>query len=151
MGSGQFVYLDPRDADRKCAPDAFVKLDAKHELFDTWKTWERGTPELCAEIVSPSDREKQTLEEKLERFHAMGVAEVVALDPDADAGSRLRAWDLVEGDLVERVVEADATPCLTLGLWFVVAPAPLNELAHALRLAEDASARVVVPTSKASP
>jgi 5,10-methylenetetrahydrofolate reductase len=103
-------------------------------------------PELCVEIVSPSDHEKETLEEKLERFHAMGVSEVVAFDPDAPPGRRVRAWDLVSGDLVERVVEGDETPCTTLGLWFVVAPAVLNDLTDALRLAEDATGRKIVPT-----
>ena len=132
-------------------PDAFVKLGTPDTRFDTWKTWQGGTPDLCVEIVSPSDKEKQTLDEKLERFHAMGVAEVVAFDPDGAPGRRLRAWDLVDGDLVERVVDAEATPCLTLGLWFVIAPVPTKDLDHALRLAEDARGHgiVLTPTERA--
>ncbi len=81
------------------------------------------TGRTCVEILSPSDtEEKLTLPEKLRRFHTMGVSEVITFDVDADIGTRIRAWDLVQGDLVERVVAGERTPCLTLGLWFVVAP-----------------------------
>lgn len=138
VGCDQFVYFDASNPQRKCAPDAFVKLDVPDELFDTWRTWEKGSPELCVEILSESDtREKLTLDEKLHRFHVMGVAEVVAFDVEAPIGRRLRAWDLVDGDLVERIVEAEATPCRTLGLWFVLAPCADPPLEVALRLAEN--------------
>jgi hypothetical protein len=40
---------------------------------------------------------------------------VVRFDCDASEGARLRVWDRVEGDLVERVVEGDRTPCTVLG------------------------------------
>lgn len=145
VGCNQFVYFDASDAQRKCAPDAFVCLDVPQELFDTWKTWEKGAPELCVEILSPSEtREKLPLEEKLARFHTMGVEEVIAFDVEAPIGKRLRAWDLVSGDLVERVVEGETTPCRTLGLWFVIAQCADLGLEHALRLAEDSSGKVLV-------
>jgi Uma2 family endonuclease len=145
VGCDQFIYFDASNPKRKCAPDAFVKLDVPDEAFETWKIWEKGTPELCVEVLSPSDAEKLTLEEKLARFHAMGVAEVVAFDVEAPAGRRIRAWDLVDGDLVERIVESESTPCRTLGLWFVIAPCAVPVIDAALRLAEDAGgARLVL-------
>lgn len=59
-------------------------------------------------------------------------------DFDAAAGRRLRAWDRIDDQWAERVVEGDTTPCLTLGLHFVIAPA--EYLPEALRLAHDATA-----------
>ena len=146
VGKDNFVYFDASNARRKCAPDGFVKLGLPQAHFDSFKTWEHGAPELAVEILSPSDtEEKLTLEEKLERFHAIGVREVVAFDVDAPAGSRLRAWDIVHGDLVERIVEDERTPCLTLHRWFVVAPYALEHLPAALRLADDpAGTRIVL-------
>lgn len=155
LGTDQFVYFDASNARKKCAPDAFVKLGAKAEPTSVWLTWKRGAPELCVEILSPSDtKEKLTLTEKLRRFHAIGVSEVVAFDVDAPAGSRLRAWDLVDGDLVERVVEDERTPCLTLGAYFVVAPHDFPELSAqdrlpaALRLAADPQGTQLFPSTR---
>jgi hypothetical protein len=53
---------------------------------------------------------------------------------------------LVDGDLVERVVEGEATPCLTLDLWFVLAPARLDGEELALRLAHDERGDALIPT-----
>jgi Uma2 family endonuclease len=139
VGSEQFVYWNARDPRRTCAPDAFVKLGVANAAPDTWKTWLRGAPELVVEILSKHDREPLTWEEKLERFHELGVSEVLRFDVEGKAGRRLRAWDRVEDDLVERAVSGDTTPCVTLGLHWVVAPAP--ELAAALRLARDPEGR----------
>jgi hypothetical protein len=87
LGTDQFVYFDASNSRKKCAPDAFVKLGAKAEPTSVWLTWKRGAPELCIEILSPSDtKEKLTLTEKLRRFHAIGVSEVVAFDVDAQPG-----------------------------------------------------------------
>ena len=145
VGSDQFVYYDASSSRKKCAPDGFVKLDVPAESIYVWKVWEKGAPELCVEILSPSDtEEKLTLPQKLDRFHTIGVSEVVTLDVDAKVGQRIRAWDRIEGDLVERVVEGERTPCRTLGLWFVVAPyeaegrSPVDRLPAALRLSRDA-------------
>lgn len=137
-GSDQFLYFDASNPKRCCAPDGYVKLHVPEpDEIRSWKTWERGTPELCIEVLSRDAEEKLTLPEKLRRFHAMGIAEVVVFNVDADVGKRLRAWDLIEGDMVERVVDDESTPCLTLGLWFVVAPAPSDRLEATLRLAHD--------------
>ncbi len=149
VGADNFVYFDGANDGRKCAPDAFVKLRVPDHDFDAWKTWEKGTPELCVEILSPSDtKEPLPLAEKLSRFHSMGVREVVCLDVDAPEGSRLRAWDRIEGDLVERVVHRERTPCLTLGRWFVVAP--LGDQPVALAVAEDEAGNgIVLPAADA--
>ncbi len=153
IGADQFVYFDPLDPRRKCAPDGFVKLGVPGESITSWKTWQKGAPELCVEILSPSDtEEKLTLPQKLERFAAMGVLEVVTFDVDAKIGERIRAWESVRGDLVERVVLNERTYSVVLGKWFVVAPylaegrPALQRLDAALRLAEDAEGRTLVPT-----
>lgn len=135
VGADQFVYFDASDPRRNCAPDEFVKLGVSTD-FEVWKTWELGVPELVVEILSPSDtKEKYTLEEKLERFLTLGTQEVVAVNLDAPAGQRLRAWDRLDDDLVERVVTNDTTPCLTLDLHWVIAPA--DGYPVMLRLARD--------------
>jgi hypothetical protein len=143
VGSDQFIYLDASDPRRKCAPDAFVKLGVPDADFESWKIWERdrGTPDLCVEILSPSDTmEKQTWEEKMERYLAMGTPELVAFDVDAPVGARLRAWDRLADDLVEREVHAESTPCAALGLHWVIVPSLApdgSDLPAALRLARD--------------
>jgi hypothetical protein len=144
IGCDQFVYWDASDDTKKCAPDAFVKLGVAQVSFESWKTWEKGTPELCVEIVSPSDAEKLSQTEKLARFHAMGVREVVFFDPDAPAGRRLRAWDWIDGDLVERVIRGDTTPCVTLRRWFHVGAVDAEPIG--LFLAEDEAASRRIPT-----
>jgi hypothetical protein len=143
--SDQFVYFDAANPARKCAPDAFVKLGTAWAPVKSWRTWERGVPELCIEILSPGEFEKLTLEEKLARFLAMGVPEVVAFDPDGKPGSRLLAWDRIQGDLVERKVENECTPCRTLGMVFVIAPATLHRVEAALRL-WDPARNSLIPT-----
>jgi len=149
VGADQFVYFDPANPKRKCAPDAFLRLKHPQCDFSSWKTWEVGVPNLCVEILSASDtEEKLTMEQKLDRFHAMGTPEVLFYDADAAPGGRLRAWDNVRGDFVERVVEGDATPCLALGLWFVIAPCSGENQEQALRLATDKEARDLVPTPR---
>ncbi len=152
VGEDNFIYFHATDPARKCAPDAFVKLGVRPSPFESWKVWEhaRGTPELCVEVLSPSDtKEKLTWDEKLERYAALGVAEVIAFNSDAPLGSRLSAWDRIADDLVERVVLAESTPCATLGLYWVVVKtrAPSGEeLTAALRLARDARGAELVPT-----
>ncbi len=133
IGSDQFVYFRASDPRRRLAPDLFARVGAKNEDFDTWKTWERGAPQLAVEIASPNERPWR---DKLADYHDAGFVEVVRFDADAAEGARIRVWDRIEGDLVERVVEGDRTPCTVLGGAWVVAPIP--DYAVALRL-EDAS------------
>jgi Uma2 family endonuclease len=121
VGSNQFVYWNARDSRRCVAPNIFVKLDRPTKVFGSWKTWEQGgPPELAVEIVSPNEGDGVAWDEKLARYHELGVSELVRCDPEAPEGARLRAWDRVENDLVEREVTGDTTPCQTLGLVWVL-------------------------------
>jgi hypothetical protein len=147
VGKDQFVYFDATNPQRKSAPDGFVKLGPGVVPFDSWKVWERGTPELCVEILSPSDtEEKLTWDQKMERYLAIGVRELVSFNTDAPVGSRLRAWDRLSDDLVERLVEGETTPCFTLGHHWVVAAAsaPHAYTLSALRLAADPAGQNLV-------
>jgi Uma2 family endonuclease len=149
-GSDNFVYFDGADPRRVLAPDAFAKFGRSHVLQRTWKTWVDGTPELAFEIFSPSNtREHWSLEEKIRRYHALGVRELVVFDADASVGKRLRVWDRLEDDFVERVVESERTPCLHLDLHLLLAPADVEEhLPVALRLARDPDGRDLIPTTE---
>lgn len=142
----QYVYWRGNDRRRCLAPDAFVKLGVPDEKPDTWKTWERGVPELAVEVLSPSDTpESLTFAEKLERYAELGVRELVCFDLDAPAGERLRVWDRLQDDLVERVVEGETTPCVTLGEGFTWVLAPFDRYPAALRLERNG---VLVPTAE---
>ena len=148
IGKDNFVYFDAVHPRRCVAPDGFVKLGFARDVFDSWKTWERGAPELCVEILSPSDtKEKLSFPEKLRRYRALGTRELIAFDLDAPAGARVRAWDRIEDDLVERVVEGETTPCLTLGRHWVLAPGG-EDLPVALRLAKNADGQELLLTSE---
>lgn len=149
VGIDNYVYFDASD-DRRCVcPDGFVKLHVKeHELIEVWKVWEKGAPELAIEIVSPSDkREYLSMGEKLRRYQAVGVKELVAYDAEAPRGSRLRAWDRIDERLVERRVEDERTPCIVLSslgrrVEWTLGPTPEVSL-DALRIVVDGE---VVPT-----
>jgi hypothetical protein len=144
IGSDQFVYWDPTTAKKRLAPDVFVRLDAPHRPFRTWKCWQRGTPELGVEIVSDADEREDDWNEKLARYHAAGFAEVVRFDAE-DAAQPIRVWDLLDGDLVERAPDdPDLRYCETLGLWWVVV---VHEaLGRTLRLARYRNGRKLLPT-----
>lgn len=144
IGSDQFVYWDPTDPSECLAPDAFVRLGAPDERFDSWKTWERGAPHVAVEIVSGSDASDTAWAKKLEKYHRLGISEVVRFDP---AGGELRIWDGLEGDLVERLLDAgEPAECVPLGLYWVVAPDEASDLG--LRLAYDAAGRELLPTAE---
>lgn len=148
VGKDHFVYFDRKDPKRCLAPDVFVKLDVPHHLVDSWKTWDLGVPELCVEILSPSDtEEKLSFREKLRRYHALKTKELIVFRADGKPGRRLRAWDRKRGELVERVVSEESTPCLTLGATFVLRDEP--EIGAALRLV-DARGDLVLTESEAA-
>ncbi len=147
VSADMFVYwiATVNDDRGRRAPDAAVKLGLSPAVLrahGSWKTWEFGVPELTVEVLSLSDtRERWTLTEKREAYEAMGVREFVCFDVDAAEGSRLRVWDRIDGDFVERVVESERTPCVTLSValgraveWTVAAAAPYPA---ALRLLVD--------------
>jgi len=135
VGSDQFVYWNARDPARKLAPDVFVHTGQPDRMFDSWKTWEGGAPQLAVEIVSESDTPQSEWDHKLERYQEAGFEEVVRFDPLAAPGQRLRIWDRMQGDLVERVVHDDRSSCEVLGLWWWVREEP--ELGSALALSRD--------------
>lgn len=145
LGCDQFVYWNARDPKRRLAPDVFVRLGTEDSLFRSWKTWEGGAPQLAIEIADRGVRVEDWAE-KLARYHELGVSELVRYDADEPAGSRIRAWDRVEDDLVERVVEGDTTPCATLRLHFVLGPHP--DIGSALRLARDARGEELLLTAE---
>lgn len=142
VGSEQFVYWDAEDPRRCLAPDLMVRMGAAPGPFPLWKTWERGAPHLAVEIVSPSDAPDLPWGDKLRRYRASGIAEVVRFDP-VDRDRPLRLWDRLEDDLVERVlVGQSAFFCDTLDLYWCVRPHPV--LGLELRLARDATGKELV-------
>jgi Uma2 family endonuclease len=144
VGSEQFVYWNARNPRQTLSPDVFVKLDVRDAAFASWKTWEQGgVPELAIEITSPSDADAMSWRDKLGRYGELGVREVVRFDPAAREGERLRVWDRVQDDLVERVVAADRTPCLTLGVDWTVRPVETE--AVGLRLVDNHGHLLEVP------
>jgi hypothetical protein len=85
IGSDQFVYWDPTDPSACLAPDAFVRLGAPDELFDSWKVWERGAPEVAVEIVSASDCGDAVWARKHARYQRLACdAAATALLPGPD-------------------------------------------------------------------
>jgi Uma2 family endonuclease len=142
VGSEQFLYWNAADTTVSLAPDAMVRLNVPDARFKTWKTWEEGgVPDLAVEVVSDSDRRGWS--EKLADYRAIGVKELVRFDPAAPEGKRLRVWDRVREDLVERLIGEDRTPCLTLGLNWVVCP--VEDEPVGLRLIDDDGRLLEVP------
>lgn len=148
VGSDQFVYWIATNPKRCVAPDVFVRLETPMTSFGSWKTWEKGAPDLAVEIVSPSDDDDVSWEEKLARYHELGVGELVRFDASAPEGERLRAWDRVDGDLVERASSEDAMACLTLGLRWVIVPVESEPVG--LRLADVDGRLLPVPEESAA-
>ena len=120
IGSDQLVYWNAADPYRCLAPDLFIRLGVPDSLFDTWKTWERGAPDVAVEIVSDSDASELAWEDRLHRYRELGIEELVRFDPIAPADS-LRVWDRVREDLVERMIDdASIAESAVLGLCWVV-------------------------------
>ncbi|XXX72918.1 Uma2 family endonuclease [Sorangium sp. So ce134] len=144
LGSEQFVYWDPTTPRKSLAPDAFVRLGMPHRTFRTWKTWLHGAPDLGVEIVSESDEGEPDWDEKLERYRAAGIGEVVRFDPD-DRARPIRVWDALDGDLVERSPDdPELRACEALGLFWTVVEDP--SIGPMLRLARDREGRDLLPT-----
>ncbi len=143
LGSDQFVYWDATDPRKSLAPDLFVKRGSEALSFDTWKVWERGAPDLAVEIVSPFDHRDAVWDDKIARYRACGVGEVVRFDAQ-DRMQPVRIWDRVDEDLVERAPGSpDLHECATLGLWWVVVSSPFGPQ---LRLARDREGKELLPT-----
>ena len=142
VGSDQFVYFDGADPKRCLAPDVYMQWGAIRESeVRSWKVWERGTPPLCIEIDNSAVADRRW-SEKLAHYRSLGVNELVYFIPEADPGRRLRVWDRIDDELVERAVEGDTTQCRTLGMQWVVRA--IEHASIALSLTEDAEGRVLV-------
>ncbi len=147
VGSDQFLYWNAADPTVSLAPDVIVRLNVPDTSFKSWKTWEDGgVPDLALEVVSDSDR--RTWSDMFSEYRAIGVKELVRFDPSAPEGKRLRVWDRVREDLVERVISDDRTPCLTLGLNWVVCP--VEDEPVGLRLIDDEGRLLEVPEEAAA-
>jgi hypothetical protein len=134
IGSQQFLYWDAANPERNLLPDVFVKRRCADWLFDNWKVWEHAAPELAVEILSPLDPRDQDWDDKMARYRASGIGEVVRFDP-ASQMQPVRIWDRIEGDLVERSRDgADLMECAALGLWWAVVP---SDFGPQIRLARD--------------
>jgi Uma2 family endonuclease len=143
IGSDQFVYWDATNPKRCLAPDVFVRFGQPDSLFDSWKTWERGVPEMALEIISDSDERDRDWDGKLSRYAQLGVTELVRFDPSA-SNRLLRVWDLIDGALVERNLTQASTPSRCLpGHWLIH---HLPELGPSLRLSRDAHGADLYPT-----
>ncbi len=140
VGGAQFIYWDPTDPRQCLAPDAFVRLGEPDHRFKTWKVWERGAPELAIEILSDSDAD--TVEQKLLKYARIGIRELVAFDGESEP-PRLRVWDRVEGDMLERQPSRSFASTVLPGHWLVVEQ---PENGPALRLAHDADGARLYPT-----
>ena len=151
VGADQFVYFNASKPKRCLAPDVFVKRGVPDRDFNSWKTWKKGAPEIAFEVLSPSDSyERWTLEEKIERYHELGVRELVVFNVDAEPGKRLRVWDRIDGDFVERIIDDERTMSAVLEMQLVVAPVTVvcegTDYPACLRIARDQAARELVPT-----
>ena len=122
VGSDQFVYLDASDPSACLAPDVYLGLAPPEGLVRTWKVWERGAPAVAVEIASDSDAPELSWQQKLHRYHRLGVTELVRFDPTTEKGA-LRIWHRVDGGLAEREVKSERARSLVLDLEWLVAPA----------------------------
>lgn len=124
IGCDQFVYWNPREPRQCLAPDVMVRVGQPDAPFDSWKTWERGAPHLAVEVLSNSDAEDWSWEQKFERYAQTGIQELVSLDLDRP-DRPLRIWDLFDGDLVERDPRSpNFLECRALGVFFCLREAP---------------------------
>lgn len=143
IGCDQFVYWDPTDPRACLAPDAFVRLGQPDFMFRSWKTWEHGAPDVAVEVISDFDERDRDWEAKLSRYRRLGVRELVRFDAESP-DRKLRIWDLVEQDLVERLLDgAPARSQCLPGYWLVVTD---SELGPTLRLSRDSLGEHVYPT-----
>ncbi len=139
IGSDQFLYWEPANPRACCSPDVMVRFGEPDAPFDSWKVWQRGAPQLAIELVSVADASVSSWSEKLERYHHVGLAELVRFDAD-DHAAPLRLWDNVDGDLVERDPAAAgfARSDVLQGFWVIVRD---PERGLWLRLARDEAGR----------
>lgn len=143
IGCDQFVYWDPTDPRECLAPDAFVRLGVRDDLFRSWKVWERGAPEVAVEIISSLDERDRNWDRKLQNYRRLGVRELVRFDAESKPAS-LRIWDAIDADLVERDAVGQRAPSRHLPcVWVIVED---QEQGSLLRLSHDSEGRHLYPT-----
>jgi Uma2 family endonuclease len=135
IGCDQFVYWDPRNPKACLSPDGFVYLGAPDTDFPSWKTWERGIPELAIEIVSESDAHEIAWREKLDRYQELGVRELVRFDPEAERGKELEVWRREGERLCPAERGVDRVRSMNLDAWLLAVPDA--RFGVTLRLADD--------------
>ncbi len=101
VGSDQFMYWDPTDPKRCVAPDVWIFRANKQTGVTSWKTWERGVPELAVEIISHTDRGASNWAKTLRSYEALGVQELVRFD-DEESDRMIHVWQRQDGRLVEQ-------------------------------------------------
>lgn len=143
IGSDQFVYWDPTNPRACLAPDAFVRFGSKNEDFGSWKAWERGAPHVAVEIISDSDADDASWQEKLERYGHLGVSELVRFDYQTPE-QPLRIWDFVGDDLLERRLFEQWAQSRHLGGYWLPVEAANGDLS--LRLSRDEHGLQLFPT-----
>jgi Uma2 family endonuclease len=144
IGSEQFVYWDPTNPGRRCAPDVMARLGEPDAPFASWKVWQRGAPHLAIEVMSPGDLDYGPWQDKLERYRQVGVRELVGFDPENEA-LPLRIWDGHDGDLVERDTSDPLFHrCDTFDAYWCIRQDP--SLGRTLRLARDPEGLYLFPT-----
>lgn len=144
IGCDQFVYFDAANPRVCLAPDAFVRMGSPDEMFGSWKVWERGAPHLAVEIISDFDARDRNWDAKLASYRQLGVRELVRFDPEAEQG-KLRIWDRLDDDLVEREPTGAPTPSSVLpGYWLLVGD---EKLGPTLRLSRDETGQRLYPAA----
>ena len=141
IGCDQFVYWDPTEPRVCLAPDAFVRFGQADDLFQTWKVWERGAPQVAVEIISTSDNSEADWREKLAKYRSLGVSELVRFDPESS--EPLRVWDLMAGELIERALSTPVESRYLRGFWVAV---EYPGVGLALRLSRDENGALLYPT-----
>ncbi len=145
-GTDQFVYWDRHDAKQNLAPDVYFGLGSQPLPLKSWKTWERGVPDLAIEFVSDSDSAERAKEKSVGRYTELGVRELIRFDR-CDGRTLLEAWDIERGLAIPRRIDDRlVTPCKTLGCTLVVAP--IDGIGRAVRLARDPAGRELFPTQR---
>jgi Uma2 family endonuclease len=89
IGCDQFVYWDATERRECLAPEAFVRFGQADDLFQTWKVWERGAPQVAVEIIRISDNSESDWREKLARYRRLGISELVRFDPESSEPLRV--------------------------------------------------------------
>jgi Uma2 family endonuclease len=147
IGSDQFVYYDAGDPSRCVAPDVYVQLKPAAGKIRSWKTWERGAPDVALEIVSPNDAPALRWSDKLARYQSMGVRELVRFDSEARSGQPvLRIWDRVDDSLLERDLSTGPLRSSVIDVRWIVAGGDGHSTA--LRITQSLDSDALVPTRR---